>query len=385
MLLGVRTTRFFCCLFCSVAAYGAQAMASAQTATGSQAPASVVKLETGKQIYEAGCIACHGPRGEGQSEQLAGFERPPTFPDFSDCPTSTPEPDVQWRAIITNGGSARAFSEIMPAFGDLLTPDQIGKVIEYVRSLCKNDKWPRGNLNLPRPMVTEKAFPENETVIASSVNATGLPGVASTVIYERRIGTSAMMEAAVPYAFTNDGTNWGSALGDVALGYKQKLVHSVPRGSILSVGGELIAPTGSKTLGTGGHSTVFEAFAAFGQILPATSFLQLHTGVELPAHPENLPRSYYLRTAVGKTFAQENGLGRRWSPMVEVVGDRELVSGAGTNWDLVPQIQLPISKRMHILSDVGVRLPLNNTDDREKQVMFYVLWDWVDGGLTKGW
>ena len=49
---------------------------------------------------------------------------------------STVEPDVQWRAIITNGGPARAFSEIMPAFGDLLTQDQIGRVIQYLRTLC---------------------------------------------------------------------------------------------------------------------------------------------------------------------------------------------------------------------------------------------------------
>ena len=52
----------------------------------------------------------------------------------------------------------------MPSFKDLLTPDQIGKVIEHLRSLCTEEAWPRGNLNLPRPLITEKAFPENETV-----------------------------------------------------------------------------------------------------------------------------------------------------------------------------------------------------------------------------
>jgi mono/diheme cytochrome c family protein len=350
-------------------------------------PASRVtaKLDTGKAIYEAGCVACHGPDGKGQPENIAGFERPATFPDFSDCPSSTPEADVQWRAIITNGGTARGFSQIMPSFKDLLTRDQIDKVIEHLRGLCTQDAWPRGNLNLPRAMITEKAFPENETVIAGSINATGAAGVGSTISYEQRIGASGMIEVAVPYAFTQQPDGWGAALGDVAIGYKQKLFHSLKKGSIFSVGGEVAAPSGNTRLGTGGESTVFEGYAAFGQLLPAAGFLQVQTGVELPAHPDDVPRAYYLRTAIGKSFTSGRGLGRQWSPMLEIVGDRDLVGGATTNWDIVPELQIPMSKRMHILGSVGVRLPINNTADRQKQVLFYVLWDWQDGSLTQGW
>ena len=360
-------------------------LAAQAPATGPPAAASTLKLETGKQIYQAGCVSCHGPDGKGQSQNLAGFERPETFPDFTDCPTSTPEPDVQWRAIISNGGPARKFSQIMPSFKDLLTPEQIGKVVEHLRSLCAEDAWPRGDLNLPRPLITEKAFPENETVVSASINAHGTPGVASVSTYERRIGATAMVEVVIPFAFTNDGSTWGSAFGDLALGYKQKLFHSLKKGSIVSVGGEIAVPTGNAPLGTGGESTVFEVFGAYGQLLPGNSFLQLHTGFELPAHPDDVPRAYYLRTAIGKTFATEGGLGRRWSPMLEVIADRDLGRGVATNWDLVPEIQIPMSKRMHILGSIGFRMPVNNTGDRQKQVMFYVLWDWIDGGLREGW
>ncbi len=362
---------------------GPDAMVTAQTTAGRAPVASTLKLETGKQIYDSGCVACHGPDGSGQSRDLAGFEPPPTFPDFSDCRTSTVEPDSQWRAIISNGGPVRGFSEIMPAFRDQLTPDQIGKVIDHVRSLCTEDAWPRGNLNLPRPLITEKAFPENETVIEGSINAHGT--VATTVIYEKRIGASAMIEALVPFDFTHDSGTWSTALGDLALGYKQTLFHNLRRGSIFSVGGELIAPTGDTSLGTGGESTVFEGFAAFGQLLAGSSFLQVQTGVELPAHPDKLPKAYYLRAAIGKTFAMDGGHGRRWSPMVEVIVDRDLVDGASTNVDVAPEIQIPINKRMHLLGSVGIRIPANNRTDRPKRLMFYVLWDWMDGGLTDGW
>ena len=354
----------------------------AQTPPGQARPASRLKLDTGKQIYDSGCVACHGPDGRGQAQVLAGFERPSTFPDFSDCPTATPEPDVQWRAVITNGGPARAFSAIMPAFKDQLTQDQISKVIDHLRSLCTDKAWPRGDLNFPRALITEKAFPENETVIAGSADS---GTVATSVIYEQRIGASAMIEAIVPFDFVQNSGAWSSAFGDLALGYKQKLFDSLPKGSIFSVGGELSAPTGDPTLGTGGESAVFEAFVAFGQRLPRDGFLQVHTGVELPAHPDEVPRAYYLRTAIGKTFSADAGLGRRWSPMVEIIADRDLVSGASTNWDIVPEVQIPISKRLHVLGSLGLRIPVNNTGDRPKQMMFYVLWDFADGTLTQGW
>jgi mono/diheme cytochrome c family protein len=372
-----------------VASAGFAALVSAHAPAYAQSPQagprpSRLTLETGRQIYQAGCISCHGPDGKGQSQELAGFERPDSFPDFSDCPTSTPEPDVQWRAIITNGGPARGFSPIMPSFKDLLTSAQISKVVEYLRGFCADNAWPPGDLNLPRPMFTEKAFPENETVLTGTVGVGG-SGIATSTAYERRIGPSAMIEVVVPYAFPRDGGNWSAAFGDLSLGYKQKLFHSHATGSIFSVGGEMSVPTGDPVLGTGGQSTVFEGFAAFGQILPADSFVQIQTGFELPVHPDLVPRAYYFRTAFGKTFAQERGMGRRWSPIVEFIADRDLVNGAVTNWDVVPEIQLPLSKRMHILGSVGLRVPINNTTDREKQVTFYLLWDWADGGLKEGW
>jgi mono/diheme cytochrome c family protein len=348
-------------------------------------PASTLSFETGKQIWDAGCAACHGADGRGQADNLRGFELPATFPDFSDCPTSTPESDIQWRAVITNGGPARGFSQIMPAFRDLLTQEQIGMVISHVRTLCTEPAWPQGDLNLPRPLVTEKAFPENETVIAGAINAQGPAGVASSVIYERRFGSTAMVEVIVPYAFTHETGTWGAAFGDLALGYKQKLLHDVRKGSIFSVGGELIAPTGSREQGTGGESTVFEGYAAYGQMFRGLSFLQLHTGIELPAHPDKVAKAYYLRTAIGKTFAADAGHGRRWTPMMEFIADRELVTGSTTNWDVVPQLQIPLNRRMHVLASIGYRVPVNNTSGRQRQWLFYGLWDWMDGGLLQGW
>ncbi|MGC4085450.1 MAG: cytochrome c [Vicinamibacterales bacterium] len=348
-------------------------------------PSSALSFTSGKEIWESGCASCHGVDGRGQAENLRGFELPATFPYFTDCPTSTPESNLQWRAVITNGGPARGFSPIMPAFRDLLTQEQIGMVISHVRTLCTEKAWPLGDLNLPRPLITEKAFPENETVIAGTINAQGAAGIGSTLIYERRIGSRSMIEAIVPYAFSHETGTWSAAFGDLALGYKQTLAHSARKGTIFSVGGELIAPTGNPSVGTGGESTIFETYAAFGKLFRDLSFVQLHSGVELPAHSDEVARAYYLRSAVGKTFAADSGHGRRWTPMVEFIGDRELVSGETMNWDVVPQVQIPLNKRMHVLASVGYRIPVNNRDGRPRQFLFYGLWDWMDGGLLQGW
>ena len=88
---------------------------------------------------------------------------------------------------------------------------------------------------------------------------------------------------------------------------------------------------------------------------------------------------------MGKTFAQNRGFGRIWTPMVEFLADRDLQAAAKTNWDIVPQMQVSLSKRQHIKANAGIRTPVNNTFGRATQILFYVLWDWFDGGLREGW
>src|SRR5262249_31052728 len=123
-------------------------------------------LETGKEIFDAACIGCHGPAGKGQPQSTLGFEPPSTFPDFTDCNGSTRERTFDWTVTIHEGGPGRGFSEIMPSFAEALTLDQIQLVVQYLRSLCSEPVWPLGELNLPRALVTEKAFPEDEVVLS---------------------------------------------------------------------------------------------------------------------------------------------------------------------------------------------------------------------------
>ena len=131
--------------------------------------------------------------------------------------------------------------------------------------------------------------------------------------------------------------------------------------------------------------TTIEAFAAYGQILPSEMFLQAQGGTEQPTSTDTTPRALFGRVAFGKSFRQEGGLGRLWSPMIELLSDRDLTDGAKTNLDLLPQFQVTLNRRQHIRVSAGLQLPINNTTGRSKQVVFYFLWDWFDGGLLDGW
>jgi hypothetical protein len=181
-----------------------------------------------------------------------------------------------------------------------------------------------------------------------------------------------------------DTAGWNRGLGDVAFALKRVLAHSLERGHILSAAGELILPTGKESLGLGGGVTIFEPFVAFGQLLPADGFVQAQAGVELPFDTDRAGREAFWRVAVGKTFT-EGRFGRSWSPMIEWLASRDLEDEARVRWDVVPQMQVTLSRRQHIMINVGVRVPVNERAGRGTQVITYFLWDWFDGGLLEGW
>lgn len=340
---------------------------------------------TDRAVYVAACATCHGADGRGNPHPPVEFAEP--LPDFTDCSFATREPDADWMAVTHDGGPARAFARMMPAFGEALPLAELQRALDHMRTLCADRRWPRGELNFPRTLFTEKAFPEDEAVFTSTIAAEGGTSIASKVIYETRIGPAGQIELIAPFAFREDagsGGGVGSGIGDVAIAYKRALHHDVARGSIVAGAVEVIFPTGDDEKGFGSGTTVVEPFVAWGQILPADSFLQAQLGAELPVDRDRAEREGFLRMALGRSFT-EGMFGRTWTPMVELLTNRELASGAAFHWAVVPQVQVSLPTRQHILANVGVRIPLDDRDARNTEVAFYLLWDWFDGGLTDGW
>ena len=336
----------------------------------------------GAALYRTACAACHGVDGTGPPP-----ERKLTVPtpDLTDCSFASREPDADWIAIMHQGGPVRAFDSSMPAFGEALTEAEMQAILNHVRTMCVDRRWPRGELNLPRTFFIEKAYPEDEAVNTMYLTRDKPGRFLNEIVYEKRFGPTTQIELKLPFGTQESPLNdqWRSGLGDVVVGVKQVLHHSLQSGTIFSVGAELQTPTGSTSSGLGSGTWVFEPLLMFGKAFSGDVFLHLVADAELPADENKAEREAGFGIGFGKTWTSGQW-GRTWTPMLELLGGRELESGHEFEFDIVPQLQISLNTRQHVLANFGVRLPLNERE-RPKQFLFYILWDWFDGGLFDGW
>ena len=182
---------------------------AAPAAAAPHAPGAEQTVAPGEALYRAACVTCHGPDGKGSPRPLVGFEV--ALPDFTDCSFASAEADADWFAVIHEGGPVRGLDRHMPAFGSALTPDDITLAANHVRTFCREPAWPRGDLNLPRAMFTEKAFPENEALWVTRISRGPEPSIGNDLIYERRIGARTQVEIVAPVDFQQGAEDPGRA------------------------------------------------------------------------------------------------------------------------------------------------------------------------------
>jgi mono/diheme cytochrome c family protein len=360
---------------CAALALGGAAPASAQ------ADSALAARSAGAGIYQSACLACHGADGKGAGINRVGFDTP--LPDFTKCSFATSEPDADWASVIHVGGRARGLSANMPAFGAALSDADIRSVIDYVRRFCTSTAWPRGNLNLPRTLVTEKAFPDNEAFVTTSMPTAGVNRVETRFVYEHRLGARAQYEVAVPLRDVRFPTGWNHGLGDLSIGVKDVLVASARRGTIVAAGAEMTFPTGNETRGLGNRLVVLEPFGSVGQLLPLGAFVHAQAGVSLPLNLSTPNDEVFWRAAAGRSFVPARW-GRVWTPMIELLGSRELEFEERARWDLLPELQVTLSRRRHIALGGGIRVPLN-LRTRSGSAIVSLLWGYSEGGLFAGW
>lgn len=342
----------------------------------------------GRELYLNSCANCHGPDGTGARAQMVGLPIQP--PDFTESAFASREPAADWAGVVTHGGPIRAFDRLMPAFGDALTRDEIDRILAYIQTLYEDKSWPRGEFNLPLALGTEKAYPEDEYYVESTIGTDDAGSVMNKLVYEKRFGSRNQIEVVFPFGWhelSDDAGptgEWAGGFGDMALGLKRVLFHDLDMGTITSFTFETILPTGDESEDFGKGYTVLEPFLTWGQFLPLETFLQAQVGVELPLGADEAEDEGLFRFAFGRTFTAGGEWGRAYSPMVEFLGKREL-EGGPTVWDIMPEVHFTLNQRQHVMANVGVRFPLTETAGREPQIMFLVLWDWFDGGLFEGW
>src|SRR5205085_9878668 len=105
----------------------------------------------------------------------------------------------------------------------------------------------------------------------------------------------------------------------------------------------------------------------------------------LPADSGAAQPASFWRVLLGWSLTPSR-FGRMYSPMVEVLGTRELrAEDAAVIWYVAPQIQVTLNRRKHVRLDVGALVPVNRTGGRRAQLGMYLLWDWYEGGPLRGW
>ena len=74
--------------------------------------------------------------------------------------------------------------------------------------------------------------------------------------------------------------------------------------------------------------------------------------------------------------------------MLEIQLKRHFESGAATALDLVPQAQVSLNTRQHVLANFGLLIPVTGDAGetaRSVRLVTYLLLDWFDGGFFEGW
>ena len=90
----------------------------------------------GREKYNQICASCHGPLGKGDGPAAAALDPKPR--DLSDAKYVSTISDEQIFKTVKEGGAAVGKSPLMPAWGGVLSDNDIWNVIAYLRQdICK--------------------------------------------------------------------------------------------------------------------------------------------------------------------------------------------------------------------------------------------------------
>jgi cbb3-type cytochrome c oxidase subunit III len=337
------------------------------------------------EMWGAWCARCHADDGSGKVNEPTVTVEPM---DFTDCKITAAEPDADWERAVAKGGPGVGLSPQMPAFEDSLTPEQITGFVAHMRGFCKEPGWPSGNNNFPRPILTEKAFPENEFLIVPAVShldedpAPSITEASVVALYERRIGKRSMVELEVPLITTNALATWTSGIGDVALAFKHAVYASAghaekglpPR--IVSLGLEAALPSGDRFKTHGSGTTIFEPFVTAGTML-FNWYVQGEFRAELPADRVRADRALVYRAYVGRDTSQAPNT---WTLGVEFSGESSypLIEIRTNLFALTPQVRKGLTGTGALAAAAGVMLPINNRDAQGVRWVGYLLWEYLE-------
>ena len=312
-------------------------------------------------MWGAWCARCHAQDGSGKIDEPTVTVVPM---DFTDCKVTTPEPDADWERAIGKGGPGVGLSPLMPAFEDSLTAEQIAAFVSHIRGFCTETGWPSGNANFPRPIVTEKAFPENEFLILPAISHDR--EVEFVGLYEQRLGKRTMFEVAVP-AVSNPGVRRTNGIGDLEVAIKHTIFASSTKPQIISLGLEAVLPNGNAEKGTGHGTAIFEPFISAGAMM-RDWYVQGQFKVEVPVDREKADRAIVYNAYFGRDTSMAPNT---WTLGVELNGEDHEVA-------VTPQVRKGLTGTGALAAAIGVMLPINERHEQGVRWVGYLLWEFLE-------
>lgn len=338
------------------------------------------------ELYAAACVVCHGPAGKGlaaDDPRLPTFDPPPA--DLSDPEFSSAEPARDWSLVIKHGGPSLGLSAQMPAFGEVLSDEQIEGLVAYVKGLASGtERYANGEMNLARPVLTKKPFPEDEALLVTSLErrkgaTPDAPDqdVGKTVQYfGMRVGPRGQAEVKLVEAF-KDGE---AELDEVEVGWKHVLAQSARYRALLSGGLELSLPFELDHERPGVHAYLAVA-KPVGRRLQVHASAQYSHGLPLGDAPKG-PSQLAAGTSLFLPLAPYK---RGLYPGVEARSVSQFGTGAAATYvTATPQVLAKLSRRGHVAFSLGAELPIVNAPFRWKGHAI-LIWEFGEGPPWEGW
>ena len=332
------------------------------------------ELQEAKELYTDACASCHGDDGKGK---VAGLGVTAELPDFTWCAFNSEESDRDWTLVVAEGGPAAGRSEQMPSFRNVLTEQQINLVVAYLRTFCTED-WPTGDLNFPRPLVTEKAYPENEVVLTWNFGRTPAKERDTQFMwsFEKRIGARGQIELNIPFNIRDpkDGATVGG-IGDVEAAAKYVLYDNPETLFILSGGLEVGMPTGSFRRELGEGTTTLSPFLATGKAW-GDFVSQGSLKFEYPFVTRRAPKAVFYDLALSYPIFDQ-GRGTEAHAMMEFNAKSEWGNQSPKHFQLylTPGFRKGLTPAGNWAIAFGVQVPVTREREANYRVLGYLLYE----------
>ncbi|HSR61871.1 MAG TPA: cytochrome c [Gammaproteobacteria bacterium] len=340
----------------------------------------------GRRLYQANCAVCHGSAGKPDPENPA-FKQLGILPaNFTDPLFNSREPSKDWFMVIKHGGAALGRSDIMPAFRETLSDNEIRSVVAYIKTLAGDHGYPSGDMNFILPIRTKKAFPEDEVVwkfrYQDDIGDVNRDQIRNVLEIEKRFFRRLQLSVELSHSFDDAIDDNDGNFDQVEPGIKYVLYENPTYRFITSIGTFFAIKTEEHD-----DSDEFIPYIAAAKRLADTLTFQGTARSDLPfdkfsdgnvelsgvVHwsPSPWPRSLHPGLELVSSFPIDRGEGNSRKEFAQL--------------SLIPQAQIGLTRGGHVALNVGAELPLNDTDRYDYRGYIYLIWDFADGGFFQGW